>query len=455
MALTVFHLFSLLPLELRRNIYLLATEPRFVHIKTESLVELTEQQEEDDLSHFEAFVQSVTPWNLNVHPTLAYFAHDWRDAIRIPKMPPRSSWNFRPRIPKSAIQTQLTSYGFTTTKERRLPWPPTEQCPDLPPHLLYANTAAAWKMARPHKLYSEAPIPPLLHTCFESRQVLIQYGYQLAFATRSAPPTTWFCFRDDVMYLSKLDHDWHAYYKGYRWGRHVDLENDDVGVWDLDPYDLMRVRRLALESVWFPLGDISKASLMLRLCPNVEELLAVQQRLDREILDRLRGGDGSCGWNRHAVCNNADVAQPTEDGGRARHVWEWVGCDEADLATHLHLTIGTTYVTGIGLNCITWQDTRIWIWKRQHGDTKGFFEEEARLMRGYLRQEQESIMQREKLAQSEMRLWNIPTVQLVVVGTPAGIGELRVARNRYWAALRQREKDGQEHGVDPWDWMLP
>ncbi|KAK5651435.1 hypothetical protein OQA88_12523 [Cercophora sp. LCS_1] len=454
MTLAAFHFFSLLPPELRRKIYLLATTPRFVHIKTESLVELTEQQEEDDLSDFEAFAQSVAPWNLHVHPTLAYFAHGWRDAIRLPRPPSRPSWNFRPRAPESAIQTQLTSYGFTTTKERHLPWPPTEECPELPPHLLFTNPAAAWKMARPHRLYSEAPIPPLLHTCFESRQVLIQYGYQLAFATRSAPPATWFCFRDDVMYLSRVDHDWQSRYPSYQSSLYVDPEDDDVGVWDLDPRDLVRVRRLALERVRFSHGEISEASLMLRLCPNVEELFAVQVRLDTKILDYLGGRNGSSRHpNRYALRSDADERQPKADGGSVRPIWGWVGCDEADLAGQLDLTIGTERVTGIGLTCIRWEDTRIWHWKRQHGDTTGFFDEEARLIQGSLRQEQEAILQGVQLAQSKMGLWNIPTVKLAVLGTPASIGELHVARNRYWAALRQREEDEREQGVDPRDWM--
>lgn len=94
-------------------IFLMAIETRIVLIKTKSLVELTEQEQQDGVSPFDAFASRLGPWNLTVDPKMAHFVQDWRPSIQLPQTPPRSSWNFRPRNPDSAIQTMLTAFGFT------------------------------------------------------------------------------------------------------------------------------------------------------------------------------------------------------------------------------------------------------------------------------------------------------------------------------------------------------
>ncbi len=87
---------------------------------------------------------------------------------------------------------------------------------------------------------SRAPIPPLLHTCGESRDVLRRHGYQLCFGTRSAPPRTWFCPRDDVLYLSCRF--------GYGEASQV-LDGGNFNVGQFLPEDLRKVRRLALDGI--------------------------------------------------------------------------------------------------------------------------------------------------------------------------------------------------------------
>ena len=58
---------------------------------------------------------------------------------------------------------------------------------------------------RTGSFYSKAPIPVMLHVTRESRQVLIDFGYELAFRTRSCGPRTWFNFKIDVLYIGYSD----------------------------------------------------------------------------------------------------------------------------------------------------------------------------------------------------------------------------------------------------------
>ncbi|KAK0708500.1 hypothetical protein B0H67DRAFT_603439 [Lasiosphaeris hirsuta] len=421
MALTTFHPFPRLPAELRRQIYLETTQPRFVHIQAKSLAELTEQDEDDDLSDFEAFTAHLAPWNLSLDPSLVYFAHDWRNRIRTSE-PPRSAWRFRPRDPDRTIQTRLTSYGFSTTRRARQPWPPTRQYPEVLPHILCAQPRAAWQMTRLHALYSAAPIPPLLHTCAESRLVLVQHGYELAFRTRSAGPRTWFCFGTDVLYLPKLPCNWND----------PDADADETGAWDLHPDDLARVRRLALENL--DLGvHRSEASSALRLCPNVQQLFAVDRLACRKTRSWLLSGTWGC------------AAPPTREGG-----WEWIDCDEADALSYPSLQLGGEPIRGIGLHSVGCEALDLWQWKRMHrGDSTGFFEDYANTIKARLREELERVMREEG---GGVKPWNIPTVRLVVVGMPSTIEEVFKARDRYWVAIQARERQEQERGVSPSDY---
>ncbi|KAK0658048.1 hypothetical protein B0T16DRAFT_386479 [Cercophora newfieldiana] len=59
--------------------------------------------------------------------------------------------------------------------------------------------------AREGRLFSLAPIPSLLHTCFESRRTLIEEGYELAFGYQGSSYKigTWFCFDHDALFLDE------------------------------------------------------------------------------------------------------------------------------------------------------------------------------------------------------------------------------------------------------------
>ncbi|ENH62103.1 hypothetical protein FOC1_g10015062 [Fusarium oxysporum f. sp. cubense race 1] len=70
----------------------------------------------------------------------------------------------------------------------------------------YQGAFCHWRQSKNYEnrvrvyFYSNAPIPVLLHTCFESRDFLIKMGYQLAFKTKSHGPRTWFNYDRDVLF---------------------------------------------------------------------------------------------------------------------------------------------------------------------------------------------------------------------------------------------------------------
>jgi hypothetical protein len=250
MATETVPLFSSLPLEIRRKIYMLATPPRIVHV----------QEVPEDQEAFEEKFETM-PVQLKLDPSLAYFAFNWSR-----------------RIHRNTTQKTLESYGITGGKVLHRPWEPSAATPEIPLHWLADKPNAAWQLVREGYLYSKAPIPALLHTCAESRAELISRGYQLAFRTRSNGPRTWFNFERDVLYVDRDD----EYEEGYR-------SLLSGGPWEfgqLHPEDLQRVRKLAMNRSAFPFPLQSPAlepavtytsqfSNALRLFPSIKELFLV------------------------------------------------------------------------------------------------------------------------------------------------------------------------------------
>ncbi|KAI1759683.1 hypothetical protein GGR53DRAFT_130190 [Hypoxylon sp. FL1150] len=219
-----FHLFPRLPLELRREIYILATPPRVVNL-------------EEGASRFDTLLEfsetcRTTPVQLRLHPDIAYFACNWQPIMT--------------RDLADGPLSTLESYGFTCTGKRYQPWLPTKDTPEIPIAWLAENPSIAWEMTRDAYLHSPAPIPPFLHVCSESREVLRRYGYELAFGTRTHDALTWFNFERDTLHLSR-DHETFE---------NETLENETFetlllsgGEWDVGlfrPTDLQRVKKLAL-----------------------------------------------------------------------------------------------------------------------------------------------------------------------------------------------------------------
>ncbi|EXF74227.1 hypothetical protein CFIO01_06821 [Colletotrichum fioriniae PJ7] len=261
MDLSTFPYFLSLPFEIRREIYWLATPPRIVNVEEKTVIDFDEFRE----------ILSTHPIQLHIHPGIGFFSINWAAEIQQ-----------RIRDGRSLRQTTLEEHGFTGSKPIPQPWTPSAQCPEIPLAWLANDPKVAWELMREGYLYSKAPIPPLLHTCAESRGVLMRGGYRLAFATRTAEARTWFHFDRDTLFLSQV-----AYEDEER------LELLSGGLWDVGQFtaaDLQRVRRLALEGSASVLYDMDMAapwqvvpatasvvvSLLLRLLGSVEELLFVE-----------------------------------------------------------------------------------------------------------------------------------------------------------------------------------
>jgi hypothetical protein len=257
MATETFPLFSSLPLELRRKIYMLATPPRIVPVQ-----EVSENHEEFE----ERF--RTTPVQLKLDPSLTHFAFNWR---RIPHIHRHSRQG----------QQTLDSYGITGGKASHRPWEPSASTPKIPLCWLANQPKVAWELVRQGYLYSKAPIPALLHTCSESRAELMNCGYQLSFRTRSNEPRTWFNFERDVLYI---DLHWNHFEGEWRLGLLSGC------LWDIGqfhPEDLKRARKLALNGSAHLLAiqnpdsastieSIHQLSGALRLFSGLTELLLVE-----------------------------------------------------------------------------------------------------------------------------------------------------------------------------------
>ncbi|KAH8422523.1 2EXR domain-containing protein [Aspergillus melleus] len=255
MALQSFHLFPSLPTEIRRMIYIFATPPRVVRIKGVA----------EDKDEFLRNLNTIA-FERRLCPSLTHFAHHWRGYI-----------------PKNFRHPTLKGFGFTGARPRYQPWELSDATPEISIKWLAEEPRLAWVMLRESYMYSDTSIPALLHVCRESRKELERLGYELAFRTRLQGPRTWFNFKGDVMYITRVRQSLQ--------GLENDLESDSEGdmilsgnmiydVGQFHPCDLTRVKRLALEGggpLLFPfrrqLSLISTVSSILSLFGHLSELL--------------------------------------------------------------------------------------------------------------------------------------------------------------------------------------
>ncbi|KAF4465603.1 hypothetical protein FALBO_7549 [Fusarium albosuccineum] len=270
MALTQFHLFRQLPLELRREIYLLATPPRIVHVQEGKRDEDDYEGEYED--EYDEFADKLrtNPVHIKLDKSLLHFAFNWRR-----------------HVPRRDAQSTLEYFGFASTKQRYQPWETSASAPEIPLHWLSERPDLAWEFMRESHLYSSAPIPALLHTWSESRAVLRSQGYELTFRTRSTGPRTWFNFKRDTLFLR---HD-----SAGSDGNHGVLTGGPWDVGQFDPGDMQRVQRLALDRSTQSLYDVfsssntthyffnSELSSLLRLFGGIKELLLIEWM--QELLD--------------------------------------------------------------------------------------------------------------------------------------------------------------------------
>ena len=389
---TTFHLFLNLPAEIRRQIYLEATKPRFVHVS-----EYPDRTDEDaERDEFEEFLGSPLGIHLDLPPSLTYFAHIWRQHFIAPPSS-RKDWTFRPRLYRPMWQTELTSYGFTTNRKRYEAWPPTSQAPHVPMDQLLNQPELAWQFTRKSQLYSLAPIPPLLHTSRESRHTLIDYGYELTFRTRSHGPAVWFHYRDDVLFLFSMGDQ----------GSHL-MDGGDYNIGQFMPADLRRVRRLALSRRGHI--DCVEFSRALRLFHGIEELFCVQGT-EEEGFSKPKGS-----------------------------LWGWVDCDEADdyidpgsPIEHMKYRLENFHRRHIR----GWDTTR-------DESTMGFFDHIAENCTTRLRAVRDEVVKVEGVAP-----WAIPTTKFVQVGSMPWVKQLFKHRDFFWNELDRKESVELERGVSP------
>ncbi|KAI1455124.1 hypothetical protein F4805DRAFT_290305 [Annulohypoxylon moriforme] len=373
---TKFHLFGLLPPELRREIYILATPPRVVCVREVGF----ESDAWND--KFDEFWETcrTTPIQFSLHPDLTYFAHTW-----VPRIESRL---------RSHDQPCLEAYGFTSTKSRYQPWVPTDDTPEIPSTWLADYPDTAWTMSRSASLCSSAPIPPFLHVCSESREMLQSYGYQLAFGTRTTGPQTWFHFERDTLFIDSGP---------------TNIENVLVdGPWDISlfrPMDLQRVKKLALSGGFRVLWDpIIGTSEILRLVPNLNDLFMVVWDPDDNMDNML-------------LANNDD--KPTNN--------VCVPVDELDF-----------------LPFLSWHDSdeenhtiyqRMKVFKRQNGSGSNsgqspYFDHEADRFRKILYDDRPKLMSATR--HGPRHQWNVPRVQFVHVCSLDQAKHLFIRRRQFW-----------------------
>ena len=357
-----FHQFPLLPYELRRYIYILATPPRIVHVRESYPVDNKGEIKEEWLklpdnedypyegykrSHaYERFRDQYRAKPLpSLHPDLAYFARNWA----------------RGDLFSAGAQTRLEQFGFTAPR-RKLPWPATGSVPQIEPIWLERHLDAAFELLRESYLYSQAPIPALLHTCRDSRITLTHFGYQLAFGTRTHKARTWFHFGRDSLYIPQREEHrflvrqvcrgW-AYRHKEPWPYRKLLSGPQWDIGQFDPRDLRRVRRviLAVGPNYLELGVDSLAGFF-PLLPGLEELYFELWTPDEirtwfeneDKLDQFYGmlrSTGKSNWFRNKVQFNRFKADghdqrnrgPEKSGARGggpREPWRWLPAEEID-----------------------------------------------------------------------------------------------------------------------------
>ncbi|UKZ68245.1 uncharacterized protein TrAtP1_009281 [Trichoderma atroviride] len=164
-----FQLFPLLPLEIRSNIYLLATPPRIVHL----------HQQVENFEDFGKRLPHITIAERNLRPDVDYSSFRY--------LLLQASAILRRQRRRFFKQTKLEAYGFTSNKRAQFSW---EFESIVPFEVLMQIPTLAFHLYRRETISCQAAIPPLLHTCSESRSFLIRYGYQLAFPSTAPGPQT-------------------------------------------------------------------------------------------------------------------------------------------------------------------------------------------------------------------------------------------------------------------------
>lgn len=376
MALTSFTYFPLLPAELRREIYLLATPPRVVHVR--------EEAELDYKTFARRLRRDVV--QLKVHPSALHFISSWRR-----------------HVPRRTQQTTLEQHGFTNSRALYQPWEPSAEAPAVPSPWLSEHPELAWELARNCHLYSSAPIPQFLHVCSESRATLMRDGYELTFRSRTSGPRTWFNHSRDVLFVaynSISSRDVSACLTGEHW---------DFA--QFAPEDMAKVRRLALGSgTWALPGPFIRPEFgcsmytpICRLFGNLKELLLVE-------------------WTQDTMKELTNL--PT---GSSR-LWNVVDIEEADALLHVIGKWGPWpgYQVCTGPLVLAARN-------RNDGQYSSYFEH----LRAIVQEEMVKLRRLEAIEtnQDPSSLWQVPRSSFVHILPPRSIEHLAASRQSAIARL--------------------
>ena len=282
------------------------------------------------------------------------------------------------------------------------PWTATKYTPAMPLSWLLTEPELAWHFVRKSYHYSRAPIPPLLHTCAESRDALVRHGYCLAFGTRTHGPRTWFHFDRDVLHLrpAQWDHPDDGVYG--------DLEteawlmcNSNYNVGQFLPEDLLRVRNLSLFGFGVPSLNARHVCHLLRLFGyGVSVLYLVQRLLDEDIdVDELKELKDCPGRSTEKADEVAPVDYTTlarELIESERHVkkntsWDPWGCVDCDPLDMTHPGTGVPHIFNSRVDrgvLLSWIARELSFFKMVHGgvteEKSAYFPAQCRLFADYL-----------------------------------------------------------------------
>ncbi|KAI1651763.1 uncharacterized protein F4817DRAFT_323544 [Daldinia loculata] len=386
MTINAFHLFPFLPPEIRHEVFLLATPRRIVHVS----------QLHEDIDDFLERFNELVPGQVKLHPSLTYSARNWRERILSYK--------------DIRSQRKLEFYGFTTSRPAQHPWEPSQLTPEIPVHWLLEHPDVAYELLRKSYIYSKAPIPALLHTCVESRRVLISAGYQLAFASRNHGPWTWFNFKNDVLCLK---------YDGIT--RYGLLDNGPWGTGNFDPQSLQQVRNLAIDAApplltsGHEYNPEDSALSTIRLLPKLEKIYVIEWDLLHFDIHFVRKSA------RSSTPNSPDADTERDTVSYGREAWRFIPIEEIDALFSLTVQYPyrSSWIGSMGYGA--------WRLANFNGPTGEYFSYVREYTKNCIRVDMESVAKGESVAP-----YQVPEVEFGHICTEAVARQLFDDRQEVW-----------------------
>jgi hypothetical protein len=433
----MFSLFQKLPTELRSQIWLAAMpQPRLVHLQER----ITEKYNSEEFNP-----EIVTQiWDhLKPRDESDYQWLDKEDSAEVDFEDVQDEWdsrmicNARTTIPalhkidpglkyfrqvlgpvarrrNEKWLTQLERYGFTSSIPK----------PELPMHILTDCSDSidyVFHATRRGYIWSSCPIPALLQTCQESRQMMLLAGYELTFRTRTSGPRTWFNFRHNTLYLTPDQTSWGLDYYG--------SESLDGGPWNIGQLasgDLNRVKNLALADAF----NFQPKCLLtaVRLFGNLKELLLVFS---------------------HQQNNNEQMkyhpSQKRDNWGHIEHekdLWGYIDFEEADMNANVPFYQNRGSCARSFLFDICTEERRLREYRHfRSGVSWGFWPELVGETEEWLQRRNEGTLTKDGIP------WRVPKVRIVQVVTKAQVKDVLWSRYLYTTGIIYEAENEGDWGI--------